>query len=83
MLLKGDCAFKLNDPGDSMYFLKKGAVQITNGGVIYCTLMPGSHFGELSMLTGQRRTAAATAVTDCIMFYMMSKVRPNPNPLVP
>ena len=52
MLLKGDCAFKLNDPGDSMYFLKKGAVQITNGGVIYCTLMPGSHFGELSMLTG-------------------------------
>ena len=73
VLLKGDCAFKLNDPGDSMYFLKKGAVQITNGGVIYCTLMPGSHFGELSMLTGQRRTAAATAVTDCIMFYMTSK----------
>ena len=56
-----------------MFFLKKGAVQITNGGVIYCTLMPGSHFGELSMLTGQRRTAAAKAVTDCIMFYMTSK----------
>ena len=73
VLLKGDCAFQLNDPGDAMFFLKKGAVQITNGGVIYCTLMPGSHFGELSMLTGQRRTAAAKAVTDCIMFYMTSK----------
>jgi hypothetical protein len=73
VLLKGDCAFQLNDSGDAMFFLKKGAVQITNGGVIYCTLMPGSHFGELSMLTGQRRTAAAKAVTDCIMFYMTSK----------
>ena len=73
VLLKGDSCFKLNDPGDSIYFLKKGAVQIVNEGVIYCTLMPGSHFGELSMLTGQRRTAAATAFTDCIMFHMTSK----------
>ena len=75
VLLKGDFAFKLNDPGDCMYFLKKGAVQISNQNrsMIYCTLMPGSHFGELAMLTAQRRTATATAVTDCIMFYMTSQ----------
>ena len=72
VLLEGDYAFRLNDTGDCMYFLKKGAVQISNDdrSIIYCTLMPGSHFGELAMLTAQRRTASAMAITDCIMFYM-------------
>ena len=60
MLLKGDCAFKLNDPGDSMYFLKKGAVQITNGGVIYCTPIPGTLTLTLTLTLTATLTATLT-----------------------
>ena len=36
----------------------------------YFLLSPGAYFGELSMLTSQRRTATARAAMDCILFYM-------------
>ena len=76
VLLKGDFLFKFNEPADSMFFIERGKIDITNHGmpgttqhnlVVYCTLGPGSHFGELAMLTSQRRTGAARAGTDCIL----------------
>ena len=65
MLLKGDHAFKMNEPGDSMYFIQNGYVLITNedGSVTFCTLMPGSYFGELAMLTSQARLQSAPIST--------------------
>ena len=74
VLMRGDCAFRVNEPGDCMYFIQSGCVQITNvdRSVVFVTLMPGAYFGELAMLTSQRRTATAQAVDDCILFYMQA-----------
>ena len=72
VLLRGDCIFRMNEPGDSMYFIQNGCMQMTNldRSVVFVTLMPGAYFGELAMLTSQRRTATAQAICDCILFSM-------------
>src|SRR5690606_5100241 len=33
-------------------------------------LQPGQTFGEMSLLTGEARTATVTAVTDCVLFEL-------------
>ena len=72
VLLRGDYLFRMNEPGDCMYFIKNGCVQIKNLDctVVFATLKPGAYFGELAMLTQQRRTATAQAIADCILFNM-------------
>ena len=74
VLLRGDYLFRMNEPGDSMFFIKNGCVQIKNldGTVVFASLMPGAFLGELSMLTGQRRTASAQAIVDCVLFLIRS-----------
>ena len=63
-VLRGDYLFMMNQPGNCMYLIKNGCVQIKNldGTVVFATLMAGAFLGELSMLTGQRRTASAQVV---------------------
>ena len=53
----------MNEPGDRMYFIKSGCVQIKNHDctVVFASLKSGAYFGELAMLTHQRRTATAQA----------------------
>ena len=72
VVLRGDYLFHMNEPGDSMFFIKNGCVQIKNldGTIVFASLMPGAFLGELSMLTGQRRTASAQAVVDCVLFLI-------------
>ena len=72
VLLRGDYLFRMNEPGDCMFFIKNGCVQIKNldGTVVFASLMPGAFLGELSMLTGQRRSASAQAIADCVLFLM-------------
>lgn len=43
VLIKGDHAFRMNEPGDSMYFIQNGYIKIANEDetVVFCTLMPG------------------------------------------
>ena len=72
VLLRGDYLFRMNEPGDCMFFIKNGCVQLKSldGTVVFASLMPGAFLGELSMLTGQRRTASAQAVVDCVLFLI-------------
>ena len=72
VLLRGDYLFRMNEPGDCMFFIKSGCVQLKSldGTVVFASLMPGAFLGELSMLTGQRRTASAQAVVDCVLFLI-------------
>ena len=75
VLMRGDCAFRVNEPGDCMYFLQSGCVQITNAdrSVVFVTLMrPAPTLASYAMLTSQRRTATAQSVDDCILFYMQA-----------
>ena len=51
MLLDGDYAYKTGEPGDRMYFLKTGYVQITgpNTDLVVATIGSGGYFGELAL----------------------------------
>jgi uncharacterized membrane protein len=62
---EGDVIFKQGDEGDAMYLIEDGAVDIVAGSgtqrVTLASLFGGQYFGELSLLDGALRSAAAVA----------------------
>lgn len=67
---KGEVIFSEGQKGNTFYIIKSGRVEITleqNGRkVTLGTLGPGSCFGEMAALTGERRAASATALTSTL-----------------
>lgn len=51
-----------------MYFLAAGEVTLTIGGKPLDTLKAGEVFGEMAVISGQPRTAAARAKTECAAY---------------
>lgn len=67
----GDFIFRLGEPGDKMYFIQKGQVEIVSGeGQVLVTLPAGSFFGEMALLTSNPRNASARAVHYCDLFTL-------------
>lgn len=63
----GELLFRVGDPGDSMFIVTAGAVELfvkdTAGQkILLHTATPGDFFGELSLLDGGSRTASAVAL---------------------
>jgi CRP-like cAMP-binding protein len=62
----GDIVFEQGDPGDALYILDEGRIAIlrTEGGRTHTMahLTAGQTFGEMALLTGDPRNAAAVAV---------------------
>jgi CRP/FNR family transcriptional regulator, cyclic AMP receptor protein len=62
---EGDVIFAQGDEGDAMYWIEEGAVDIVAGSgaqrVTLTSLFNGQYFGELSLLDGAPRSAAAVA----------------------
>lgn len=64
----GERIFRQGDLGGSLYVIKAGRVALlleAEGARPLATLGEGDFFGEMSLLTGQHRTASAVAATDC------------------
>lgn len=65
---QGEIIFHQGDPGNALYLINEGLIDIqssTNGDAkIIATLGPGHSFGEMALLTGDPRSAAAIAKTD-------------------
>lgn len=68
---KGETVIRRGAAGDSMYVIAKGAVSIripdkeaTNGSQEIAQLKEGLVFGEMALLTGEKRTANVVALTD-------------------
>ena len=64
----GEHILRQGDPGDSMYFVVAGRVGIAyrsadGAGKELATFESGDFFGETSLLTGEARSATATAVS--------------------
>jgi CPA2 family monovalent cation:H+ antiporter-2 len=60
----GERVIRHGDRADGMYFISSGAVEVkVNGRTI--RLEPGAYFGEMALLTGERRTADVVAVDFC------------------
>ena len=63
----GHVIFNYGDPGDSMYIVKAGRVEIwvrndTGDKIVLEEALPGDFFGEISLLDGGPRTASAYVV---------------------
>ncbi len=66
---RGETVIKQGDAGDTFYIIKSGTVRVTATnpyGDVFLDkeLKEGNFFGEISVLTGEPRTASITAITD-------------------
>ena len=61
----GEIIFAEGEPGDFMYVVIEGTVNVTLEGHALNFLQPGNLFGEMALMDNQPRSATATAVTAC------------------
>ena len=66
---KDEAIFREQEVGRKMYFIESGRVKIVkkvgDDEVALVNLDAGSFFGEMSLITGNKRVASAIALTDC------------------
>jgi len=60
----GEIVFREGDPGDLMYVILSGEIEITFRGKTVETLKEGQIFGELALVDDRPRSATATAKSD-------------------
>lgn len=66
VFLQNEIIIESGTKGDRMYFIARGKVAIvTSDDEILNTLEAGSYFGEICLLTDERRIATAKAITPC------------------
>ncbi len=74
---KGVVIFENQEEGREMYFVDSGRVKIVmNDGdneIILSRLDPGDFFGEMALITGNKRIVSAIAITDCKLHTMDKK----------
>lgn len=62
----GETVFNEGEPGDHLYVIQSGEIELTREGElghrVVAHLGPGDFFGELSVVLGRRRTTRAVAV---------------------
>jgi CRP-like cAMP-binding protein len=61
----GDPIFAEGDPGDRMYAVRAGQVEIVSDGRVLETIDTGGIFGEMALIESVPRSAAARAKTAC------------------
>jgi len=72
----GETVIREGDEGDSFYVIAEGEVEIRVGDKgqeqVVARLHAGDFFGEMSLMTGEARTATVVTCCDC-QFYVISK----------
>ncbi len=61
----GTVIFSQGDPGDMMYVIKQGEVEISHNGQVFEVAGAGNIIGEMALIDHSPRSATATAKTDC------------------
>ena len=68
----GETVVRAGEPGESMFFVAEGtalvAIEAGDTRQIIARLGPGQVFGEMSLLTGEPRSATVFAGTRCILY---------------
>jgi small-conductance mechanosensitive channel/CRP-like cAMP-binding protein len=74
----GEAIIRQGKEGSTFYILKSGeadvSTRIGTRTVNIAHLTPGSFFGEMSFLTGEKRSATVTARIDCVVFALSHTV---------
>ena len=68
----GERIIRAGDAADALYLIAKGEVEVTIDGRRINTQGPGEFFGEMALLSGERRSADVTAL-DYSRFAMLSR----------
>jgi CRP-like cAMP-binding protein len=63
----GEVICKEGEPGDTMYVIQTGEVDIQVDGKLMETAGPGGVFGEMALIDTSQRSATAMAKTDCTL----------------
>ncbi|MGB5764118.1 MAG: cyclic nucleotide-binding domain-containing protein [Sedimenticolaceae bacterium] len=61
----GQRIVRAGDPADALYLISKGEVEVMVDGRRINTRGPGEFFGEMALLSGDRRSADITALDYC------------------
>jgi hypothetical protein len=67
---KGETIFSEGDEGNLIYFVKDGSILITRGDNQIANLVSGDVLGEMSIITGENRSATALAEEDTSLLVM-------------
>jgi CRP-like cAMP-binding protein len=63
---KGETIIRHDTEGDSMFIVHEGSVSVRADGAEVARIGEGDFFGEMALLTGERRTADVVALTDVV-----------------
>jgi CRP-like cAMP-binding protein len=61
----GSVIIKKGEPGDVMYIVKAGTVEVRDGRHLLDTVEPGGVVGEVALIDAGERSASVVAKTDC------------------
>ncbi len=64
---------KQGEIGDSFYVVLTGQAKVVSNGRTLNHLLPGDHFGEISLLDGDPRTASVVAETEMTLVIITQK----------
>ncbi|KPK70113.1 hypothetical protein AMJ71_09310 [candidate division TA06 bacterium SM1_40] len=71
---KGEVIFKEKAPGDEMFLIEKGSVEVSLARddvlLVLAELGRYSFFGEMALLTQRVRSATVTALSDCVLYSL-------------
>ena len=71
----GQDIFKAGDPGDGLFVVKQGVVQIsallpTGVRCVFARMTPGDVFGEMTLVDEEPRSANATALGETTVYFV-------------
>ncbi|MEW6570394.1 MAG: cyclic nucleotide-binding domain-containing protein [Nitrospirota bacterium] len=88
---RGETIFSQGEPGDTMFLIQSGAVEISqfrNGQKTVLALLEyGDFFGEMALIDKHPRSATATAITRCCLLpftrtSLMDRIRYDPGVVI-
>lgn len=70
----GEVVCEEDRASDSMFLIRRGAVDVTKHGVSLAELGPGDYFGEMSLITGTPRNATVTTLEPSVLLEISAPV---------
>lgn len=68
--MAGHAIVREGEPGDAFFVVLAGQAKVTSNGKLVNRVLPGDHFGEISLLDGDVRTATVTSETPMTLLML-------------